>query len=85
MTEHTVTMDSKGRLVIPQQVRDRLGLTAGTTIFVQIEENETVFRCAKAINPFDALADHAEAEYRAGRTRNFRDIAQERGIKLDVD
>ena len=35
-----VTVDSKGRIVIPQEIRDSLGLTPGTEVEVRIE-NET--------------------------------------------
>ncbi len=33
--------------------------------------------------PFDALADHAEREYRAGRTRSLRDFAAAEGVTID--
>jgi hypothetical protein len=42
-----------------------------------------VLRYAKAVNPFDALADHAIAELRAGRTKNLRAFAAENDIELD--
>jgi hypothetical protein len=38
---------------------------------------------AKAFNPFDVLAQHALAEYEAGRTKNIRQIAEELAIDLD--
>jgi hypothetical protein len=38
---------------------------------------------AKAENPFDILAEHALAEYRAGRTKGLRDFATENAIALD--
>lgn len=34
-------------------------------------------------NPFDVLALHAEAEYRAGRTRSLQSFAAEYGVSLD--
>ena len=82
---HTVTVDSKGRLTIPQELRQALGIEPGDTLFVETENNGTVLRYAKAENPFDALARHAEQEYHAGRTRTLRDFARDNDIDLDVE
>ena len=70
-------VDSKGRVLLPKEVRDRLDLGPGDALCMEI--SGTVVRCAKLTNPFDALAAHAEQEHRAGRTRNLRDI-----IRSDV-
>jgi hypothetical protein len=48
-----------------------------------MEREGDVLRLAKAVNPFDGLARHAIAEYRAGTTRNLREFAAEEGIALD--
>lgn len=79
---HSARIDSKGRLLIPMEIREALNLQPGETIFFETEGDNEVFRCAKAVNPFDALADHAEREYRAGRTRSLRDFAHENDIPL---
>lgn len=81
---HTVKVDPKGRLSIPAELRTLLGIEPGDTLFVETEENGQVLRFAKAENPFDALARHAELEYRAGRTRNLREIADELDTDHDV-
>lgn len=80
----TVKVDAKGRLSIPQELRQELGIEPGDTLFVEREEGASVLRYAKAENPFDALARHAEREYRAGRLRNLRDFAEDEGITLDA-
>jgi AbrB family looped-hinge helix DNA binding protein len=77
----TVKTDAKGRLTIPQDLRARLGIQAGDIFFLEVEEG--VMRLAKAENPFDILAEHALAEYRAGRTKSLRDFATENAIALD--
>lgn len=76
-------LDSKGRIAIPAEIREKLGLESGDTFFFALDENE--IRMAKAVNPFDALADHALAERRAGRTRRLRDYAAEKGIDLNAE
>ena len=76
----TVRVDTKGRLTIPQAVREELGIKPGDTFFLLPEDG--VLRLAKAENPFDALADFANAEYEAGRTTNVRAIAAELGVTL---
>jgi AbrB family looped-hinge helix DNA binding protein len=80
---HTIRVDDKGRLTIPRQFRKALGIEPGDTLFVECEENGKVLRYAKAENPFDALAQHAEREYRAGRTRRLREFARENNIDVD--
>jgi len=74
---HTVRVDPKGRLLIPAELRAQLGIEPGDTLFVETEDNGNVLSFAKAENPFDGLARHAEKEFRAGRTRKLRDFAQE--------
>jgi len=37
-----VTVDSKGRIVLPQEVRERLGLTSGTEVDVREEGGKVV-------------------------------------------
>jgi antitoxin PrlF len=71
-----VRVDAKGRLTIPRTAREKLHIRAGDTFFVQIEGE--VIRYARAANPLDELADHAEAEYRQGRTRSLRAVSDER-------
>jgi AbrB family looped-hinge helix DNA binding protein len=76
----TVRVDTKGRLTIPQSIRRELGIEPGDTFFLRPEDG--VLHFAKAENPFDALADLANAEYEAGRTTNLRAIAEELGVTL---
>jgi AbrB family looped-hinge helix DNA binding protein len=76
-----VTVDSKGRLVIPQQARAALGIAAGDSLFVEVGALE--LRLAKPTNPFDALAREALAEHSAGRTRALGEFAAKRGLTLD--
>ena len=76
-----VRVDSKGRLMLPRKEREALGLTAGSTVFVQRDGN--VLRIAKIENPFDGLALQAVEEFRAGRTRSLREFAREQGVAED--
>lgn len=76
-------VDAKGRLSIPLDVRNRAGVNPGDVYFVAFEDSE--IRLAKAINPFDALADQAISEYKAGQTMNLRDFAEAEGLDLDAE
>jgi len=78
----TVTVDSKGRLSIPANVRDELGIEAGDVLFLETDAERAVIHLAKAQNPFDGLAEHAIEEYRQGRTTNIYDLARELGVDL---
>lgn len=75
-----VTVDDKGRVMIPKKVRDQLDVQPGDALFLRREGN--ALQLIKAENPFDGLANHAEREYHAGRTRSLRDIAAE-GVTVD--
>jgi len=38
------TVDAKGRIVLPKEVRDRLGITPGTAVEVREEDGKAVVR-----------------------------------------
>lgn len=76
-----VRMDSKGRLVIPQEVRDALAIGPGDTVWIE-QEGETA-RLARADHPFVQLAAHALKEHRDGKTRDLREFMKEQNIPVD--
>ena len=75
------TLDAKGRVSIPRELRERCGLEAGAVFFIEERDGDLVFRQAE--NPFKVLADHAEAEYRAGRTVDFFDFVKKQETRSD--
>ncbi len=79
----TVKADTTGRLTLPASLCKALGIEPGDTFVVAAEEQGIVLRPMQRENPFDARAEHALAEYRAGRTQNLRDFATDQGIDLD--
>lgn len=78
-----VRVDDKGRLSIPAEVRSAMGIKSGDVFFLESDPEHAVIHLAKAVNPFDGLAEHAVREYRAGRTRNLREYAVENGFELN--
>ena len=67
MTQPSVTkMSSKGQVVIPESIRRRLGLDAGTQFVVVADDAAIVLRriVAPAIEDFDALLERARDEAR---------------------
>ena len=72
-TVATTRMSSKGQVVIPEDIRERLGLTAGTEFVVLAQGDVVILR---AITPpsaeeFDAqIASARKAARRAGLTRS---------------
>lgn len=83
VTMDVAKVDAKGRLSIPLDIRNRAGIQPGDVYFVAFEGSE--IRLAKAINPFDALADQAISKYKAGETMSLRDFAEEEGFDLDAE
>lgn len=83
MSKSVSRMDDKGRVTLPRSIRNALHAEPGDVFF--FEEDEYGVRIVKGENPFDALADEAIREYRAGKTRDLREIADEWGIGLDPD
>jgi AbrB family looped-hinge helix DNA binding protein len=79
-----VTVDAKGRLAIPIEMRKAFGIGAGDILFIEADAEHGMLHLAKALNPFDGLAEYAIQEYHAGRTRGLRDYAADRGIDLDA-
>jgi antitoxin PrlF len=79
----SLKIDSKGRLSIPKELRERAGLEPGDTIFLEFDEDTGTFQLKKAVNPFDILGMEALREYEAGETIPLRKIAEEAGIDLD--
>jgi len=80
-----VRVDEKGRITLPRNLRDEFHIQPGDTLFVAADSESQTLQIAKAINPFDVLAEHAIAEWKAGKTTNLRVIAREAGIDLDRD
>jgi AbrB family looped-hinge helix DNA binding protein len=73
----TTKMSSKGQVVIPEEIRDRLGLAAGSQ-FVVIGQRDVVILktlSTPSMKEFDALISKARAQARkAGMKRS--DIAK---------
>jgi AbrB family looped-hinge helix DNA binding protein len=74
-------MSSKGQVVIPEEIRKRLGLEAGAQ-FVVIAERDTVIM--KAISPpsmdeFDSLLSEAKTQAKAAglNQRDLKSIIKE--------
>lgn len=79
----TVTVDSKGRLSIPAEIRTAMGIESGDVLFLEGDPDHKVMHLAKAVNPFDGLAEDTEGECRVGRTKSLRAYAMEHGIDLN--
>ena len=67
----TARMSSKGQIVIPEDIRNRLGLKAGTQFVVLSEKDTVVLRIisAPAMEEFDGLISEARRQARAARMK----------------
>ena len=67
----TTTLSSRGQVVIPEEIRDRLGLTPGTRFVVVAERDVVVFKVVQA----------PEADEFAGLVDQARAVAREEGLR----
>jgi AbrB family looped-hinge helix DNA binding protein len=72
----TAKIDSKGRLSLPQHIRNMLHIETGDVFFIETDEND-ILRLAKAENPFDVLAKQALDESKAGETITLEEFEEE--------
>jgi AbrB family looped-hinge helix DNA binding protein len=78
----TSIVDAKGRLTIPAELRRQLGLREGDVVSIDAEDG--VLRVSKSENPFDALAEDALNEFRAGGACTIEEYARSRGLEIDA-
>jgi AbrB family looped-hinge helix DNA binding protein len=69
-----VTVDSKGRILLPREVRETMQVEPGDVLF--LTQDGRFVTLAKADNPFDRLAAHAIAEYYAGETISLEEALE---------
>jgi len=72
-----VTVDSKGRIMLPRDVRDALHVEPGDALF--LTQDGQFVTLAKAENPFDRLTAQAVVEYYAGKTISLDDVLNDLG------
>lgn len=74
----TTTLSSKGQVVLPQNVRERLGLKEGSKFFVMAEEDTVILKAIKPIpkEKFESmLKTTIDAVKKAGITPKDMDSA----------
>lgn len=76
-------VDAKGRLSIPQEIREQFSIESGDLFFVKADSEHATIHFSKAQNPFDGPTQHAIEKYHTGRTRSLEEYAADRGINLD--
>lgn len=80
----TTRMSSKGQVVIPEEIRDSLGLKAGAQFIVLGERDVVILKAisAPSLDEFDALIEEARKQARsAGMRRSDIDTAKQRARK----
>ncbi|WP_340097982.1 AbrB/MazE/SpoVT family DNA-binding domain-containing protein [Salinibaculum salinum] len=89
-------VDSKGRVVLPQDVRERLGITVGTEVEIREEDGKAVVEPeddpAEILDRMERLVDEAASEGKETKplddiepvARKHRDAVR-RGAQRDSD
>ena len=68
-----VTLDDKGRVSVPRELREELALKPGDTLF--IERSGATLRLAKALNPLESAVAEALTLVQAGRKIPLAELA----------
>lgn len=70
-----LTVDNKGRLTIPKNIREALNIEIGDVLLLKFNSMEGILQIARAIqNPIEALSKFADKELEAGNTKNIREL-----------
>lgn len=83
MQTMTAILDSKGRLVVPKQMRERDSLEDGDLFFVDPNSESGTITFVKVENPLIKIVAESRAEYEAGNYQSIEEVAAELGIELD--
>lgn len=76
-------LDSKYRLVVPKNEREKNDLEVGDLFVLQEDTEAGTITFVKLENELLKRIAEGEADYRAGRTRSLDDVAAELGIDLE--
>ncbi len=80
MSGMTLKVDSKGRVTIPNKLRENLDIKPGDTLYLNSTDETILLK--KAVDPFDMVALEALKEHREGKTISIEDLAEEMGVDL---
>ena len=70
-----LTVDSKGRLTIPKNVREALHIKNGDVMLLKYDSKVGILQIARAKqDPIEALSEYADKEFEAGRTKDIREL-----------
>ena len=67
-----VKVDDRGRISLPKEIRDKIGVESGDTLFMRWKNG--VLEIRKAIDPFDVLTTHVQEE--------IEDVVSDLGLDL---
>ena len=70
----TTTIDEKGRVTIPKELRDQLGLEAGSKIVFAVINNSLLLRKTITVSEFEHISDKITQQ-----------LAEQTEAKLELD
>ena len=77
MPSHVVRLDQRGRLVLPRDVREALGLNEGSRLLVKLREDGVI-----ELIPLDSLYERVSSIFRR-KLRNWREEDHEASRLLE--
>lgn len=77
------TVDSKGRIVLPKEIRDRFGLTPGTEVVVEVKEGNVLLEPEDSpesiLQRMESLIESASANRQRPSTDPSHPLAEKHG------
>lgn len=79
----TVTLSTKGQLVIPKEIRKALSLQAGTKFAVELHQGQILLKPVVDVKRYRAVIDRLYGKF--ARSGLLDDLAAERQLELSRD
>ena len=70
-----LTVDNKGRLTIPKDIREALQIQNGDVLLLKYDSQSGMLNITRAAqNPIQVLSEYADRELDEGSTKNIREL-----------
>ncbi|MCO5223395.1 MAG: AbrB/MazE/SpoVT family DNA-binding domain-containing protein [Thermomicrobiales bacterium] len=83
MSVFSIQVDSKGRILVPDEARAEMDIHAGDVLVLRTDPVKGTLIYERVVEPLDRLALEAIAEFKAGQTVSLAAAEAELGLTVD--